>query len=722
MKRVLLVSVLALILAAITVYGTTFPVRVSKITVEGNTRILAADILAVVPFHVGDTITAEQLKQASQKIYDLGWFSEVVPSVGDNGAVVFNVKENPVIKKVEITGNVNKEPFSIFGITLFRTQIMPADKIRKILRDHGVRAGKILNNNDLKAGLKAVLDAYNKKGYVLVGIGKVIPGTILKIQIVEGKIEQNEVTGLSQVPVKFAQGLINVPLHQPVKKAQLQDVVSRLRSSIYFSGVKVNTKPGSSPDSVILVWDLTERKLLNSPVEITGIDLTGIHVFPQAMVRDALGAIPPAGEEVDNFKLLTLLKGVYGLYYRNGYIMVRFKVNGVKEGRLQVGVEEGRIGEIDFSGNEHTKLYVLKKALGIPQGEILNRGRLAVSYQHMKALGYFSTVSLDPQWADDHVKLSVSVTEAKKLGGINGSLAYSPQSGGLVGKLDLHQKNLFGTGQDLSLSYSRGLIADKSATWDLGYSTIAFFRAFNRVGVDIYRKSNEKKQDDGTKTFITLGGKASVSYPWADYTDLNLSYTHETVREVGSSMWSPIDAITLGMSYDDVNNPQFPSSGDRRSVSIKKAGGFAPGPEFSKLDLAWVHFAPVRLALPFLADRDQALAARMAIGWGRDLPYSQAYTLGGTTTVRGTDGVGVQRLAYANLEYRVKLAEGMTTSLFFDSGVNLDDVALVGVKSSCGIEFGIEAAGMYVRLDVAWPLGSGMGLIPHFDFGFSPMF
>ena len=722
MKKVLALSVMIIILATVATYATTFPVHVTKITVHGNVRISTLDIMAVIPFHVGDTITASQLKQASQKIYDLGWFSEVVPSVTDNGEVTFNVKENPVIKKIEITGNINKESFGIFGITLFRTPIMPTDKIRQILRDHGVRDGKVLNNNDLKSGLQAVIDEYDKKGYALIGIGKVIPGTTLQIQILEGKVERNEVTGVSPTLVKLAQQLINVPLNQPVKKAQLQTAVSRLHSSVYFSGVKVSTKPGTTPDTVVLVWNLTERTLITAPVTITGIDLTGVHVFPAAMAMATLQPIPEQGERVDNYKLLTILKGLYDLYYRNGYVMVRLKVGEVKNGRLQVAVEEGKIGAIDVSGNERTQTYVIKKALGIIPGEIFNNGKLAVAYQQLMSLGYFKTVNIDPQWADDHVKLLVSVVAAKNLGGINGSLAFSPESGGLVGKLNLHQKDLFGTGQDLSLSYSRGLIADKSTTWDLGYSTIAFFRAFNRVGFDLYRKSNEKKQNDTTKTFITLGGKASVSYPWANYTDLNLSYTHETVHEVGSTAWTPIDAITIGFSYDDVNNPRFPSSGDRRNVSLEQAGGFAPGEEFTKIDLTWAHFTPIRIVLPFLADRDQTVAFRFGLGWGYNLPTSQSYTLGGADTVRGLEKTTVTRLAYTNLEYRVKLVEGLNTTLFWDSGVNLGDVSTTGIKSACGIEFGIEAAGMYVRLDVAWPIGTNMSIVPHFDFGFSPMF
>ena len=720
MKLTALVIIGLLLAIGVAAFAADFPVTVSAIAVEGNDKISTHDILAVVKFHPGDEITAADLKKASQAIYDLGWFSEVVPSVEDGGKVIFRVKENPVVKKIEISGNDYRESYGLFGVTLFRYPIVSKDKIRSILRDNGVKIGKILNNNSLNDALQAILDAYDKKGYTLIGIGKVIPGETLKIEIVEGKVEENVITGLTDVPVEVAQKMIDIPLHQPVKKSQIQAVVSRLRSSIYFSDVDVTTQPGSSPDSVKLVWKITARKLIDSPVKISGIDLTGVTLFPEGLVESTLGDIPT--EPVDNYHLLTILKGLYDLYYRNGYIMVRFKVGGVKDGRLQLTVEEGRIGEIAFSGNERTKEYVLAKSLGIKVGEILNRSRLAVSYQRMMSSGYFKSVDIVPEWADDHVKLSVTVAEAAKLGGINGSLAYSPESGGLVGKIDYHQKNLFGTGQDLTLSYSRGLVNDQSATWDLGYSTIAFFREFNRVGIDLYRKSDQKTVNGEDKKFFSRGGRASVSYPWADYTDLDLAYKHEEVREAEEATWTPVDSITIGLNYGDVNNPQFPSNGNRRNVSLEQAGGFALGPEFTKLDLVWTAFNPVALNIPFLSGLEQVTATRLGFGWGVHLPFSQAYSLGGPATIRGQGVTSVRRLAYANFEYRIKLTEGLTTTLFVDSGVNLDQLTLDGVKSSIGVEFGIDVAGTYVRLDVAWPLGSGMSLVPHFDFGFSPMF
>jgi len=721
MRRKLLLILGFLLIIGLSVAAADFPLTVSGISIDGNVKIKTSDIVKVIGFHAGDEITADQLKSASQAVYDLGWFSDVIPEIRDTGMVTFKLTENPVVKKIEITGNVNTEPFSILGFTLFSTRIMTSDKARSILRDKGVKTGKVLNNNSLKDGLQAVIDAYDKKGYALIMIGKVTPGETLGIQIIEGRVTANVITGLSTVPEKIAADMIDLPLDECLKKAAIQQVTANLQESVYFSNVDVKVQQGGTPDSVRLLWTLTERNLIDAPITISGIDLSGVSLFPQQIAEGELADIPQG--EIDNYGLLQVLQGLFDLYYHNGYVMVRFAPGQVVNGRLPLIVEEGRIGKIDISGNDHTKTYVIEKVLGIKPGDILNKNRLAVSYQGLMALKYFNSVNVNPAWVDDHVDLSVSVVENAKLGGINGSVAFSPESGGLVGKLDYSQKNLFGTGQDLSFSFSRGLVNDQSATWDVGYSTVAFFRAFNRVGVDFYRKSDEKSDSEGNSTtFLSLGGTASISYPVMDYTNLTLSYKHETVSASDDPTWHPIDSITGGLSYDDVNNPHFPTSGNRRSIMLEKAGGFAPGPDYAKFNLSWVHFAPLYSNLPFISERDQVLAVRLAGGWGANIPYSQAYDLGGPGTIRGTSATQVRRLAYANFEYRLAVVEGLTGTLFFDTGVSLDDVNLSTAKGSFGIEFGIEAAGMYVRLDMAWVLGPDMGWVPHFDFGFSPMF
>ncbi len=708
-------------LVPVTAMAVEFPFIVSDIMIAGNVEISDAEIITAVTFQIGDEIGAEQLRKSSQAIFDMGWFSEVIPEFGDGGEILFRVVENPVVRKVEITGNVNKEPFELFGFTLFRTQIMPSDKIRRILRDHGVETRQVLNNRYLSQGLEAVIDAYNEKGYPLIMVGEVVPGETLAIEIIEPRLAANRIDGLETVPAEVALGMIDLPLGEILKDAPIQRVLARLHGSVFFTDIAIVPQQGAAPDEINLLWTITEQRLIDAPIEIDGIEIAGATLFPSEVVAASIGEIP--SEPLDNYGLLRVIEGLHDLYHRAGYAMARLSAGPIDGRILTLKIEEGEIGEITLEGNTLTMDFVIRKVLGLNKGEILNRERLVVAHQGLMALGYFTSVDIVPEWIDDRINLTVSLTELDRLGGISGSVAFSPASGGLVGKIDYHQKNLFGTGQDISFSFSRGLIGDESAVWNIGYSTVAFFPEFNRVGFDLYRKSDERKLgDDESQTFLTIGGRATLSYPWADFTALTLSYTHEQVKAIDDPIWQPLDSLTLGLRFDNVDRPRFPTEGSRRAISVEKAGGFAAGPDFVKLNLQSVHFFPVHLALPFFAQRDQVIATRLVLGWGEDLPLAQAYDLGGSTTVRGTDSISVQRLFYANIEYRLAIVEGLTGTLFFDSGVDLDRVSMDGAKASFGVELGIEAAGMFVRLNMAWVLGPDLGLVPRFGFGFSPMF
>lgn len=696
------------------------PVVVSEIQIAGNVEITSQEILGVVSIHPDDEIGEEDLKAASQAIYDLGWFSEVMPGVDVGGTIVFNVVEYPKVKRIEITGNVNTEAFELFGLTLFRMPIMPSNRIRGILREHEIRTGKLLNNRSLKDGLEEIIEAYEKKGYTLIMLGKVVLEEVLQIEMIEGRITNNLISGLVTVPYDLAQELVDLPLGECLKMTRVQEILTRLNSSVYFSDVEITPQQGASQDSIELLWNVTERTLIDTSLAIEAIRLEGVTVFPQWLPEATLGEIPQ--EAIGNYELLQILEGLYDLYYRAGYVMVRFLAEEGDAEQLRLHVIEGRIGKVTLEGNTNTKDYVILKNLELHEGDVLNQRRLAVSQQRLMALGYFGSVDFVPEWVDDTIHLSIAVVENDKLGGITGSLAYSPESAGIVGTVDYSQKNLLGTGQDLSVSYNRGLIGEQSIIWNLGYSTVSFFPDFSRVGIDLYRKE-ETAGDEETTSYITVGGQGAVSYPWADYAYLDLTYRNEQIRETDSTVWKPLESLAIGLRYDDVNNPRFPTMGSRRSVSLEKAGGFAAGTDFLKIDSSWIHFSPVRLNLPFLTEYDQVIATRLVLGWGvDDTDPSQAYDFGGTSTIRGTEVSLATRLCYANIEYRIAVVEGLAAIFFFDWGVDLDQVNLSESKSSFGLEFGVEVAGMYARLDIAWVFGPEMDLMPKFTFGFGPMF
>jgi outer membrane protein insertion porin family len=700
-----------------------YPVTVSTIEIEGTVEIKDKDVLDVIDFEVGDAVSESDLRTASQAVFDLGWFSEVAPEVGENSEITFHVVENPVIHEIVITGNTHRKWYSAFGLRLFRLPIISTPKIRQILRDGDVKKGSVLNRAALETALSDVITEYGDRGYALVALGDVEIGETLRIEIIEARIAANAISGLVTIPLEVAKELIDVPLGEPLQTIDVQTVLSRLGQSVYFTDVGVVPQPGPEPDSVVLQWNLEERDLIQESVPAKDIVLQGISCHAEDAVYAALGEIPT--EPIDNYGLLQVLEGVYNLYSDAGYMMVRFAVEGIDNGTLLVRIEEGRVSEIVLNGTERTKDYVILRRLDIEEGRILNRADYLASHQSLTSLGYFQSVDIVPEWVEDGVRVSVTVNERTRLGGVEGSMALDPNSGGVVGKLKLHEKNLFGTGQDVSLSFSRGLVGEeepRAVTWDLAYTSVAFFPGFDQVGLDLYRTTQEITEDEEASSVVTYGVRTSFAYPVADYVDLGLTYKHEEERIAEETSWTPTDSVTMGLTYDDVNDAYFPTDGTRRSVTVEKAGGFSAGREYFNLGLNWVQFTPAEL--PLFGSMRQAVGVRFKVGWGdNQLPTSQYYELGGSGSVRGMDSSSVPRMFVANVEHRVELAEdGLYMTTFLDTGIDLDAVRLDAILSTGGIEFGVNAAGIFVRLDVAWSLSSEWSWVPRFDIGFGRIF
>jgi len=720
---------IAVFVLSISGWAVEYPLSVTDIAIEGTVEIKDKDVLEAIGFTIGEEVYESDLRAASQAIFALGWFGEVLPEVGDDGRITFQVVENPVIREIVITGNVHRRWYSAFGMRLFSLPIVSTSKIQQILNQEGVRKRKVLNRASLETALGNVLTEYNDRGYVLVALGDVKVGETLEIEIVEARIAANRVSGLDTVPDEVALDMIDVPLGEPLHMQDVQRVLGRLSQSVYFADVEVVPQAGPEPDSIILEWQVTERELIRDAVQLTAVELEGITCYDRETVYQTLDKIPEA--PVDNYGLLRILEGTYDLYVEDGYMMIRFAITGLNGEILTVHIDEGWVHEIVVEGIEHTKEYVIRRKLDFEIGRILTRSDYLVSYQNLTSLGYFSSVDITPEWVDGSVQVTVAVREKTQLGGVEGTMALDPGTGGLVGELELREKNLFGTGQDVSLGYSRGLVvADEPsvATWDLSYTSTAFFPEFDRVGLDVYRKtegidgSEEVADGEEPAGTLTYGAGISFAYPVLDYVDLSLAYKHEEERVIGETRWTPTDAITLSVRYDDVTDIAFPTAGTRRLLSLEKAGGFSAGREYVNLGLTWSHYSSIDT--PLFGDMREALAVRLKAGWGDDqLPASQEYELGGSTTVRGMESRSALRMALANAEYRVELAEeGLYLTAFLDAGLDLDAVRLDGILSTAGLEFSVNAAGIYVRLDVAWGLNSDWSWVPVFDFGFGQMF
>lgn len=145
---------------------------ISDITVTGLNLIDKNILIPILPIKTGQYLTPQQAIDGVEKLFRTGYFEKVDVKMernADNTVVVnYEVKENPVIKKIEINGN-----------SLFSDE--------ELVLVSGIETGKILNGNLINPDKNGIIDYYNKAGYSLARIETIeLRDGIIDITLTEG--------------------------------------------------------------------------------------------------------------------------------------------------------------------------------------------------------------------------------------------------------------------------------------------------------------------------------------------------------------------------------------------------------------------------------------------------------------------------------------------------------------------------------------------------------
>ena len=762
---------------------------VAQIQVTGNTHVNTSTIRADLPFAVDQEITLpDDIERAQTALMNAGLFQNATVDyrMAEEGVIVIvDVAENPVIQKIEVSGNRNWNADQRLHIPVFNWDIpwpfvdylVTDERINEILKNNDIETGNVLNTNKLREALgindqaqcqpnpptPSICHEYQNKGYTLVGFNQIQTGETLRIGIVEAVIESIQVQGVEgPFKTKAEEMLSGIPTDRPPKQETIQQAVQAINESIYFRIQGVAPQQGSAPDKLQLAVRLSPRTLIDQPQKIQAVQFEGASAFSEAELQSRLRW--PEGE-VSNYKLLEALEDIYRLYQDDGFMMATFTRQSLENGVLTLNIEEGRIEEIAIQQNGYdtaritpergleelpvdasrdgsspssdvdrpasgdqdglkstmnsfatmlgqffgtattsdlprTEPQIIRTQLTFEAGDLVNQFRLQESYRRLLQLEYFGTVNYNFERLDSGgVRVIIMVEEKQKTGSLNGG--FSVSGDGLVGQLSLSGKNLYGLGQDVSVSVDRGVVGKASTNWNLDYQGRMLVPGTDSLNVNLYNKtSQESSSDDGKYWLQRLGGEVSLSVPISGDAKTEVGLRQEWVtkelleQEAVSPEHSRVSVASLAFNQDDRNNPQFATRGGRREISMERAGLFGLGDTFTKVQGTVVQHWPTI--------DDQTVALRLVGNVGSELPSQEEFTLGSSTTVRGVPTVRGATVGFANLEYRILLepSANVSVAFFADIGSNGD-----AWRRSVGVEGRVTAP--YVgplRLAMAWPI------------------
>lgn len=248
-KNAAAILFLALILVPVMVFAQER--LISEIRIMGNEHISNDAILAAIALKPGMPASEANLQAAKKAIEGMGFFERVIVGTETTDAgirIIFNVVENPVITRIDITGNT----------------VVPTSKILSFMR---VAPGSVLNTNTLlQQDIPSIERYYESQGYIAyvteeVGID---PKTgVLRIPILEVRVQDIKVTGnvktqtyviLREMKLKPGDVFNRNTLFADLRRIYDLNIFDREAAEPY------RLDPGSSIGQVIITIPVKERK------------------------------------------------------------------------------------------------------------------------------------------------------------------------------------------------------------------------------------------------------------------------------------------------------------------------------------------------------------------------------------------------------------------------------------------------------------------------------
>ena len=550
---------------------------------------------------------------------------------------------------------------------------------------------------------------------------------------------------------------------------QLQEDVSRLLSTGFFSAVTVSTQ--QNPQGLSVTFTAT-------PTLLRSLNLTNANVLNYVVATEFFR--DQFGKPLDPAALNQAVKQINDWYAKNGYTLARvLSLQPSADGILTIDVAEGVVNDVklrylDRDGkatNEKGQpiahrsqdAFVLRQIKTKP-GQIFQVDRAKEDLQRLSNLGIFQSANItfegDARKADVVYNLVERPPRDLRFGGgYNDAL-------GLFGSVSIQDVNFGGLGQQLG---GNVLLGTRDVQFDArfvspyrdtepnvpGYSAnLSRQRGLSNVFTDEVVLPNGDRVRE-LRYGVGVGLQRPLGAGWDGRWGLN--YANVSTRDSANKVWATDEygnPLTLsGTGVDDLFSFSFnalrdmrdnrlnPSTGSFTRINVDQYFPIGRGNVLgTRFDAGYAQFIPIKwitaaqkAPISPTESQPEVFAFNVQAGiWVGDLPPYNAFVLGGSNSVRAWDtgAIGSSRsYVQANAEYRFPIYKFIGGAAFFDFASDLGtDKDVPGqpavIRDKPGTGFG---AGFGLRVNS--PLGiirgdlgvSNRGDV-RFQFGFGQSF
>ncbi|MFH1033165.1 MAG: outer membrane protein assembly factor BamA [Pseudomonadota bacterium] len=667
--------------------------QLAEIKVEGNKRIEAEAIKAVMQSKVGGPYAPVRLDEDLRAIWKMGYFDDVRLDSADSpqGKVVtVKVKEKPTVREVNIVGNKAID--------------------EKDLRDQvGIKPFGVFKPETLKEAEAKIVKLYHDKGYYDAKVSSEVittpsgdPGVTFKID--EGKkvfIKSITFSGNKSFKPEEIRDQMSttqkgwftwITESNVLERSKLDQDVEKI-TDFYYNNGYMTARVGEpavtrEPDGLVVNFNIEEGPRF----KVSDVAVSGEMLLPQKEMVDSLKTKP--GQWFNRDVLRQDMANINTLYADKGfaYVDVRPQIQqNMDKNTVSVAFNIKKGDKVYFeriliTGNTNTRDNVIRRELGVSEGDLFSGTALRDGNMRLRRLNFFEDIHISTAKGStpERMDLKIDVKE-KRTGQFSVGAGYSTVDKLMImGRIG--EANLFGRGQQLEL---KGQLGGTSTRYTISFTEPWLFDRPVSAGVDLY----DWEREYYTYTKDALGGRLRLGWPTPiRATRLYTYYTYEVADiysiqsnaariiqdQKGEHTTSSVRAILRRDTRDHAFNP---TTGSDNSISTEYAGDPIGGTNaFIKVigDTGWY--------FPLWWEHVFVMHGR--VGWltghaGGDLPIYEKFFLGGINTLRGfdyqsvsprdpltNDRIGGERMALANIEYRFPLLAkaGLVGVVFYDTG------------------------------------------------------
>src|SRR5579871_1465654 len=579
------------------------PEPIKAIEVRGAERLEPQTVLSYVQLRVGQPYTQAAADQALKDLFATELFPDVQIR-NENGNVIIEGKENPVINRILFEGNKH----------------LKEDKISPEIK---VAPRQIFTRSKVRADVARISELYKRQGRFA---ATVEPKMV--------QLDQNRVDIVFEISegAKSRVRQINIIGNKHFSEADLrsQMVTKQARFFRLFSS-------GTSYDPDRLAYDqqklrqfyltngYADFRVVSAVAELTpdkkDFIITYVveegdrykfgNVKAESQLRDFSSegltkSLPMHKGEWYNAKLvedtidkLNETAGAFGYAFADARPEYKRDPKNLTMGVTFVVADAPRVyvERIDVNGNTLTQDKVVRREFRLAEGDAFNSLQVKRSTNRIKSLGYFQEkfeVEQKPGNAPDRIILEANVEE-KPTGQLQLSAGYSSIES-VIFQASIEQNNFRGRGQTVGLS---GSYSEYSKSVEASFTEPYLFDKNVSLGVDIYRRDLNSFNligDTRNTTYAqsTTGFQVRTGVPLSEYVTAVARYTLnyddvslDQATYYTNGVCDPIlagrylcDAVGKRLSsivggsliYDTLDNRVHPTRGRMGTLGVDVAG------------------------------------------------------------------------------------------------------------------------------------------------------